>query len=189
MYNAPPWTSPIRVEPFHIKYWVPNEPHRAPATRPHRAWENDPHRCPATDPYGAWETKPHCARASEQTNAEAGPSSLPPLILPVNPPTVQPPRGQSETTVDAEHNESNVEEDEAPVSDFYHSHIPRVSDPLFGVKSQTGPRHENEFESTSAGSGRIHVNWSNGTRSEWVSHIVRTSRTLLRVSKTLYLTK
>ena len=74
-------------------------------------------------PYGRSRTRPN-----EHRNAEAGPSTLaPPPIPHVGPPTPQPSGGISETTADAE-NQTISEEDKAPVSDFYCSHIPHVTE-------------------------------------------------------------
>ena len=70
---------------------------------------------------------PH-ARSNEHINAEAGPSTLaPPLVAPL---TIHPSGGSPETTADAENNEIDTEEDEAPVSNFYCSHVPRVTERL-----------------------------------------------------------
>ena len=52
--------------------------------------------------------------------------------------TTQPTRGTSETTADAEHNQTITEENESPVSSFYCSHVPRVIDCLFDVR-RPGP--------------------------------------------------
>ena len=69
------------------------------------------------------------ARKTKHTNAEAGPSTLPPPRIPsVGPPTTQPPGEESETTADAEKNQPDREEDKVTVSNFYHPHIPRASD-------------------------------------------------------------
>ena len=58
-------------------------------------------------------------RGTEHTNAEAGPSTLPPPHIPsVDPSTIQPSGEESETTADAEQSYSNVEEDEVMVSNF-----------------------------------------------------------------------
>jgi len=75
-------------------------------------------------PYGM----PH-ARLKEHWNAEAGPSTLvPPPIPYMALPTTHPSRGISEATADAESNDTITEEDAAPVSDFYQSHIPHVTE-------------------------------------------------------------
>jgi hypothetical protein len=66
--------------------------------------------------------------ATEHVNAEVGPSTLPPPNDPsVGLPTPQPSGGISEMTVDAE-NQPSTEEGQVAVSNFYRSHIPRVSD-------------------------------------------------------------
>ncbi|KAF9643326.1 hypothetical protein BDM02DRAFT_3123568 [Thelephora ganbajun] len=60
------------------------------------------------------------ARFDEHRNAEAGPSALVPLpALYLAPPTTNPPRGSSEATADAVSDQTNTEEDTAPVSNFY----------------------------------------------------------------------
>ena len=80
-------------------------------------------------------------RLNEHRNAEAGPSTLvPPPVPYVGLPTLQPSRGViSETTADAETIQTTTEEDKVPVSNFYCSHIPRVTECLFGVRRLSGP--------------------------------------------------
>ena len=68
------------------------------------------------------------AYSNERTNAEAGPSNLA-APLPANPSG-----GTSETSADAEKSDSETEEDVAPVSNFYCSRVPRVSERAFGVR-------------------------------------------------------
>ena len=65
-------------------------------------------------------------RAPGRTYAEAGHLALPPLVLPVDLPIA-----------DADNHE-NAEENEAPVSNFYRSHVPRASNRLFDVRTQNG---------------------------------------------------
>jgi len=68
-------------------------------------------------------------RLNERANAEAGSSTLPlPSIPYVTLPTTYPSGGTSEATADAENNNSTTEEDTAPVSNFYCSHIPHVAE-------------------------------------------------------------
>lgn len=68
-------------------------------------------------------------------NAEAGPSAqLPPPIPHGTRPTAQPIGGTPETTADAETNKPITEEDETPVSDFYYSLIPHITDRLSGIR-------------------------------------------------------
>ena len=69
------------------------------------------------------------AHSNERTNAEAGPSNLAAL------PPVNPSGGTSETSADAETNLTNTEENAAPVSNFYCSRVPRVSERVFGARS------------------------------------------------------
>jgi len=69
------------------------------------------------------------ARLSEHTNAEAGPSTLTPLhISYMVSSAMHPAGGLSEATADADNNQSIIEEDAAPVSSFYCSRIPRVTE-------------------------------------------------------------
>lgn len=79
-------------------------------------------------------------RLDERRNAEAGPSTLviPPIPY-VDQPTSQPPGWMSETAAGAEQTKQNTEEDRATVSNFYCSHIPRVIEWSFGVRSPKGP--------------------------------------------------
>ena len=80
------------------------------------------------------------ARLDRRSNAEAGPSNL---VLPptpyINQPSSQPPGGISEATADADTTITITEEDRAAVSNFYCSHIPRVTEWSFGVRSPNGP--------------------------------------------------
>jgi len=81
------------------------------------------------------------SRANCHRNPEAGPSTLvaPPAPR-IDPPTPQPSGGtpDSETTADAE-TQQTTEEDRTPVSNFYWSHIPRVTEWLFSVRHPSGP--------------------------------------------------
>jgi len=75
-----------------------------------------------------WRFKPYDAsraRPNEHGNAEAGPSNLVPIPF-VAQLTAHPSGGTSETTADAETNQTITEEDAAPVSNFYCSHVPHV---------------------------------------------------------------
>ena len=56
-------------------------------------------------------------------------------------PTMQPSGGAPETSADAEYDLLSSEEEEAPVSSFYHSHIPHAPDRSSGVRSKTPPGH------------------------------------------------
>jgi len=78
----------------------------------------------------SWRFQPHGAshaRPVEHENAVAGPSNLVPIPF-VKPPTTYPSGGLSETTADAENDQISTEEDAAPVSNFYCSHVPRVTE-------------------------------------------------------------
>jgi len=69
------------------------------------------------------------ARSNEYADAEAGPSNLaPPLVSYAAPPTTYPSGGSSEATADAEGDKTVTEEDVTPVSNFYCSHIPHVTE-------------------------------------------------------------
>jgi len=73
-------------------------------------------------PYGASRARP-----IEHENAVAGPSNL--VSIPSTAPlTTNPSGGLSEETADADNNQQVSEEDGAPVSNFYCSHIPRVTE-------------------------------------------------------------
>ena len=75
------------------------------------------------------------AHSNEYTNAEAGPSTLtPPLVPYVAPSTTHPSGGSSEATADAEPNQTVTEEDATPVSNLYCPRIPHVTEWLFGVR-------------------------------------------------------
>jgi len=77
------------------------------------------------------------ARPDEYRSPEAGPSTLVlPLIPYVNQPTS---RGITEAGAGADQNNHVTEEDRVTVSNFYCSHIPRVTEWLFGVRSPSRP--------------------------------------------------
>ena len=85
-------------------------------------------------PYGTSRT-----RRVGHVNAEAGPSTLvPPHVPYVGLPITQSTEGISERTANATNNKSAKEKKEAPVSNFYRSHFPRVTEWLFGVRSPNG---------------------------------------------------
>jgi hypothetical protein len=67
-------------------------------------------------PYGTCRT-----REIEHADAEEGPLTLIPSVG-------QPSGGISETVADATTNQTITEENKAPVSNFYRSRVPRVSD-------------------------------------------------------------
>jgi len=76
---------------------------------------------------------------NEHGNAEAGSSALVPLPLPyVGPPTPQPSGGVSEAPANAETNNTTIEEDKVPVSNFYCSRIPHMAESLSGVRPLNG---------------------------------------------------
>jgi hypothetical protein len=80
------------------------------------------------------------ARLGKHENARAGPSTLVPRHVPyVGLPVLQPSGGISETTAYAEPTHFITEEDKVAVSHFYCSHIPRVTEWLFGVRRPSGP--------------------------------------------------
>ena len=63
------------------------------------------------------------------TNAEAGPSNLaPPLVPYVTTPYINPSGGISEVTAGATNNQTVTEEEAAPVSNFYCSRAPHVTE-------------------------------------------------------------
>ena len=79
-----------------------------------------------------WRFRPYeapRARSSEHANAEAGPSNSAPPLAPYEAPSpTNPSGGISEAAADAEKNTQGTEEDVAPVSNFYCSHIPHVTE-------------------------------------------------------------
>ena len=79
-----------------------------------------------------WQPQPYgmpYARPNEHRNAEAGPSTLVPPLAPYAAlPTTHPSGGTSETTADADNNETITEDDTAPVSNFYCSRVPHVTE-------------------------------------------------------------
>ena len=80
----------------------------------------------------AWRFQPYGTprdRSNERANAEAGPSTLPPPSIPyLALPTAYPSGGTSEARANAEINNPVTEENTAPVSSFYCSHIPHVTE-------------------------------------------------------------
>jgi len=99
---------------------------------------------PGTDPTGAEVTRTEWyqpsgvtrTRPNWYTNAEAGPSTLvAPPVQYLGLPTTQPPGGISETRANAQSKQTITEEHRVPVSIFYCSYIPRVTEWLFGVRN------------------------------------------------------
>jgi len=80
----------------------------------------------------AWQFQPYGtprARPNEHMNAEAGQSTLVPPLTPYPAlPTASPSGGLPETTADAKNDQTITDEDSAPVSNFYCSHIHRVTE-------------------------------------------------------------
>jgi hypothetical protein len=70
---------------------------------------------------------------------EADQSTSTPRNPSVGSSTARPFGGQSKTTADAEKQKDPTEEDDAPVSHFYHGRVPRVSNRSFGVRRQRKP--------------------------------------------------
>ena len=86
-------------------------------------------------PYGVSRTRPNLYR-----NAEAGPSTLvAPSIPYIGLPTTQPSRGISGRTANATTTHPITEKVRASVSNFYCSHIPRVTEWSFGVRNPSRP--------------------------------------------------
>ena len=80
-------------------------------------------------PYG---TSSRTRLVGEHINVEAGPSTLVPLRVPyAGLPTPHPSGELSGRTADAGKNDTATEENEAPVSNLYRSHAPRVAEWLF----------------------------------------------------------
>ena len=84
-----------------------------------------------------WPTEPyltHYADSDEYSNIEAGPSNFVPLYIPYMARTfTNPSGGSSEATADAEHAIKFTEENAAPVSNFYCSHVPHVTESVFDL--------------------------------------------------------
>lgn len=123
--------------------------------------------------------KPSRARANEYRNAGVGPSTLvPPPVPYVGSSMLQPSGGISETTADADENKTTTEEDKAPVSNFYRSHIPHVTErsdaerPPSGLGSLTAKDH---LASTACGCRRMRESYAPGCRSERGSKNLRAS--------------
>ena len=122
-----------RIVPFD--YWGANRSGPSTNMQPLYPPSTSPSRTELTlterfHPYGMSR-----ARLNEHRNAEAGPSTLAPSPVPYGGPTIPPPSGGlSETPADAEVNQTETEESEVPVSNFYCSHIPHVSEWSFGVR-------------------------------------------------------
>ena len=81
------------------------------------------------------------ARSNDHRNAEAGPSTLaPPSVSYPAPPATYPSGGSPEAAADAEKTHQITEDDTAPVSNFYCSHIPHVTGGSFRRQTTKRPR-------------------------------------------------
>ena len=79
------------------------------------------------------------ARANEYKNAEAGSSTLaPPLVPYVGLSMPQPSGGISKTPANAGQYNKDTEEDKVPVSNFYCSRVPHMTESLSGVRPLSG---------------------------------------------------
>ena len=95
---------------------------------------SEPSHAERYQPYGTSRT-----HRVGHVNAEAGPSTLvPPHVPYVDSPIPQSTEGIFKRTANATNNKSVKEKKEAPVSNFYRSHLPRVTERLFGVRSPNG---------------------------------------------------
>ena len=90
-----------------------------------------------------WQTEPYPMRyidSDEYANIEAGLSNFVPLYTTyMAQPFTNPSGGSSEATADAEHAIKFTEENAAPVSNFYCSHVPRVTGSVFDVGRPGSP--------------------------------------------------
>jgi len=105
---------------------------RQPSTGPTRTgmmpgWQSQPYGTPR-------------ARSNEHMDAEARSSTLMPPLIPYPAlPIAGPSGGLPETTADAEIDQTETDEDIAPVSIFYCSHIHHVTERSFGVRRPGKP--------------------------------------------------
>jgi len=114
-------------------------------------------------------------------NAEAGSSILASLSAPRIP---QPSGRGSETTADAE-NQTSTEGHRATVSNFYYSHIPRVTEWSLGVRSPSGPDSpvaRGKYAPAACGCGGTATSCVTGSSSGGSSRKLRASTWLLQVS-------
>ncbi|KAF9648629.1 hypothetical protein BDM02DRAFT_2210417 [Thelephora ganbajun] len=121
-----PWGSQQYGMTADMSYMDDTQNHHRPRLGVIRIGMTDSQRFTPYEKYGA--------RLKTHGTVEAGPSTR--MFLPIlcdTPPTTQPTGGISETTADAEQAKT-ITEDEAPVSNFYCSPIPRVTDCLLDVR-------------------------------------------------------
>ena len=114
--------------------------------------------------------------STERVNAEAGPSTLPGPILPVNQPTTQPPGGSPETAANAASTQSNEEENKAPVSGLYRSRVLHESDWLSGVRSPRRLEHQRakeKYARIASGCNVMRPSLRNGFKRKKASHVPR----------------
>ena len=113
-------------------------------------------------PYGGYSARP----ITHGTTVARPSTHIPLYIQHYAPPTIQPTGGLSETAANAEHNQTYTEEDESPVSDFYCSRIPHVSDRLLDVRqlSPDAPAGKGFHACTVSGTRRVPTSYGRGLK-------------------------
>ena len=114
--------------------------------------------------------------STERVNAEAGPSTPPGQIPPVDKPTTQQSGGSSETAADAASTQSNKEENKTPVGSLYRSRILHESDWLSGVRSPRRLEHQRakeKYARIASGCNAMRLSLGDGSKRKKASHVPR----------------
>jgi hypothetical protein len=143
-------------------------------------------RLSTTELTPSWRPRPHVtprAHLDEPVYAEAGPSTLVPLCdSPLAPPTTNPTGGTSEETADAENDQTITEENTAPVSGFYCSHISHVTEWSFGARRPDVPAALEISVAGASSTRKTCAGCVSGQEDGWTSQNAQAKKRLLKVS-------
>ena len=133
-----------------------------------------------------WQTEPYLTYYTDSdgyANTEAGPSYYVPLhTLYMAQPFTNSSGELSEATADTEHRNKLTEENVAPVSNFYCSHVPRVTESVFDVGRPGSPHPQGSHSVRGPDVGRFSSKCASGREIGSVSRVFQPVKELWVVS-------